>query len=73
MNDMNTLQHPWIVGLTGGIVSGKSTVADGFAALGAFVVDAEALTAQIATLHSVFVTNAGNTVRSLVARIAEVA
>ena len=47
MNDMNTLQHPWIVGLTGGIGSGKSTVADGFAALGAFVVDADALSHQL--------------------------
>ena len=47
MNDVNTLERPWIVGLTGGIGSGKSTVADGFAALGAFVVDADALSHQL--------------------------
>ncbi len=44
---MNTFQRPWIVGLTGGIGSGKSTVADAFAALGAFVVDADALSHQL--------------------------
>ncbi len=44
---MNTVQRPWIVGLTGGIGSGKSTVADGFAALGAYVIDADALSHQL--------------------------
>lgn len=34
---------PFIVGLTGGIGSGKSTVADGLAALGAAVVDTDAI------------------------------
>ena len=44
---MNAVQRPWIVGLTGGIGSGKSTVADGFAALGAYLVDADALSHQL--------------------------
>ena len=44
---MNTAARPWIVGLTGGIGSGKSTVADGFAALGAYVIDADALSHQL--------------------------
>ena len=44
---MNAVQRPWIVGLTGGIGSGKSTVAVGFAALGAYVVDADALSHQL--------------------------
>ncbi|MEM7166979.1 MAG: dephospho-CoA kinase [Planctomycetota bacterium] len=33
--------HPWVVGITGGIGSGKSTVAAAFARLGARVVDAD--------------------------------
>ena len=44
---MNAAQRPWIVGLTGGIGSGKSRVADGFAALGAHVIDADALSHQL--------------------------
>ena len=47
MNNKNTARRPWIVGLTGGIGSGKSTVADGFAALGAYVVDTDALSHQL--------------------------
>ena len=44
---MNAAQRPWIVGLTGGIGSGKSRVADGFAALGAHVIDADALSHEL--------------------------
>ena len=44
---MKTAHRPWIVGLTGGIGSGKSTVAQGFAALGAHVIDADALSHQL--------------------------
>ncbi len=47
MNSTNAIQRPWIVGLTGGIGSGKSTVANGFAALGAYVIDADALSHQL--------------------------
>ena len=39
---MNTPSaHPWILGLTGGIGSGKSAAAEHFAALGVHVVDAD--------------------------------
>ena len=39
---MNTSSaHPWILGLTGGIGSGKSAAAEHFAALGVHVVDAD--------------------------------
>lgn len=51
MSDMNTVRRPWIVGLTGGIGSGKSTVADGFAALGAYVVDADALSHELTSVN----------------------
>ncbi len=47
MKDTNTVKRPWIVGLTGGIGSGKSTVGDGFAAMGAHVIDADALSHQL--------------------------
>lgn len=47
MTMSKAIKRPFIVGLTGGIGSGKSTVADGFAALGAFVVDADALSHQL--------------------------
>ncbi len=43
MNDLIAARRPWIVGLTGGIGSGKSTVAEDFSALGAHVVDADGL------------------------------
>ena len=39
MNTPST--HPWILGLTGGIGSGKSAAAEHFAALGVHVVDAD--------------------------------
>ena len=47
MNVINPVPRPWIVGLTGGIGSGKSTVAEGFAARGAYVIDADALSHQL--------------------------
>ena len=47
MIDANAVKRPWMVGLTGGIGSGKSTVANGFAALGAHVIDADALSHQL--------------------------
>ena len=40
---MTTASHRFIVGLTGGIGSGKSSAAAHFARLGAFVIDADAL------------------------------
>jgi dephospho-CoA kinase len=46
---MPSRSRPWIVGLTGGIGSGKSTVANAFAARGAFVIDADALSHQLTT------------------------
>ena len=45
------MQRPWIVGLTGGIGSGKSTVAAVFAALGAHIIDADALSHQLTAPH----------------------
>lgn len=47
MTTSSAIERPFIVGLTGGVGSGKSTVADIFAALGAFVVDADALSHQL--------------------------
>lgn len=47
MNEINSVPRPWIVGLTGGIGSGKSTAADGFAAHGAYIIDADALSHQL--------------------------
>ena len=47
MTDVNNVRRPWIVGLTGGIGSGKSTIAEGFATLGAYVIDADALSHQL--------------------------
>jgi dephospho-CoA kinase len=43
----NTAGRPLIIGLTGGIGSGKSTVADLFAALGITVVDADRLAHEL--------------------------
>lgn len=40
-------KHPLVVGLTGGIGSGKSTVAEGFAALGIPVIDADQLAREL--------------------------
>lgn len=40
---MTTASHRFVVGLTGGIGSGKSSAAAHFARLGAFVIDADAL------------------------------
>jgi dephospho-CoA kinase len=37
----------WVVGLTGGIASGKSSVADSFAALGAFVIDLDVVAREV--------------------------
>ena len=40
-------KHPLVVGLTGGIGSGKSTVAEGFASLGIPVIDADRLAREL--------------------------
>ena len=44
---MTKVARPFIVGLTGGIGSGKSSVAALFEALGVFVIDADALSHQL--------------------------
>ena len=46
---MRTLhnEHPFRVGLTGGIASGKSTVADHFAALGVPVIDTDVIAREV--------------------------
>jgi len=44
-----TKTAPFIVGLTGGIASGKSTVAGEFAAQGIAVVDADEISRQVVT------------------------
>ncbi len=46
---MTTLhnEHPFRVGLTGGIASGKSTVADQFAALGVPVIDTDVIAREV--------------------------
>ena len=43
--------QPTRLGLTGGIGSGKSTVADMFAALGAVVIDADAISRSLTAPH----------------------
>jgi dephospho-CoA kinase len=43
------IQHPWRIGLTGGIGSGKSTVAGLLAAKGAAVIDADAISRSLTT------------------------
>lgn len=53
MTTRRAIGRPFIVGLTGGIGSGKSTVADRFAALGAFVIDADALSHQLTAPNGV--------------------
>src|SRR5512137_1937345 len=42
-----TAPHPFRVALTGGIASGKSTVADLFAALGVPVIDTDVIARQV--------------------------
>ena len=44
---MTANKRPYIVGLTGGIASGKSAAADYLATLGAFVVDADAISHRL--------------------------
>lgn len=44
---MRALSGPFVVGLTGGIGSGKSAAADGFGALGAAVVDTDLIAHQL--------------------------
>ncbi len=45
-------QRPFIVGLTGGIASGKSTVSQEFAALGVTIIDADIVARSIVTAPS---------------------
>jgi dephospho-CoA kinase len=48
---MTNVRDQFIVGLTGGIGSGKSSVGDVFAKLGAFVIDADALSHSLTVAH----------------------
>lgn len=43
---------PFIVGVTGGIASGKSTVAEGFAALGVPIIDTDVLAREVVALNT---------------------
>lgn len=47
-----TPKRPYIVGLTGGIASGKTTISDGFARLGVPVVDADLIARELVAPNS---------------------
>lgn len=47
---MQQVPAPWVVGLTGGIASGKSAASDRFAQLGAGVVDTDVLAREVTAL-----------------------
>jgi dephospho-CoA kinase len=48
--------RPWVVGLTGGIASGKSTVGTEFAALGATVIDLDVVSREVVEVGSALLT-----------------
>ena len=47
VNTQNNTNTPFRIGLTGGIASGKSTVADMFAALGAAIIDTDIIAREV--------------------------